>query len=331
MWKATLVKRMHAISKYLEQYAHVEATELQHIYRCALVIPYFNEPLTCIDHLKNLVDDVLLIAVVNNISQTDESEKAQNQALINELQKRPHTVVIDKSSQGCELPTPGGVGLARKIGCDTALSLYHQGLIESPWIHTSDADAIFPAEYTYISNDIPKGAVVYAFKHMSTGDTQHDVAMSRYEKALHAYADGLRLAGSPYAYISIGSCLALHAESYAAVRGFSAKRQAGEDFYILNNIRRIAEVTALEKPIIQLSPRLSTRVPFGTGQAVAKLIKDGPDAKATGFATIYPQEAFEALKIYLKENELNIDAPRSRWQNFDALKTLKWVKNWCPE
>jgi hypothetical protein len=43
-------------------------------------------------------------------------------------------------SQG--LPHKEGVGLARKIGCDIALSLYERGTLKSRWLHTTDADAI---------------------------------------------------------------------------------------------------------------------------------------------------------------------------------------------
>ena len=43
------------------------------------------------------------------------------------------------------------------------------------------------------------------------------------------YVAGLAMAGSGYAHHSLGSTIAVHAKSYAAVRGYP-KRSAGEDF-----------------------------------------------------------------------------------------------------
>ena len=39
-----------------------------------------------------------------------------------------------------------GVGLARKIGCDIALKLYHSDVVKTAWIFTTDADVILPNE-----------------------------------------------------------------------------------------------------------------------------------------------------------------------------------------
>jgi hypothetical protein len=78
---------------------------------------------------------------------------------------------------------------------------------------------------------------------------------------------GLREAHSPYAYHSIGSTLAIHAETYAVVRGVP-RRNAGEDFYLLNKAAKVDRIAILAEPSIAITARYSQRVPFGTGPAL---------------------------------------------------------------
>ena len=61
------------------------------------------------------------------------------------------------------------------------------------------------------------------------------------------YVAGLAMAGSRYAHHSLGSTIAVHAKTYAAVRGYP-KRSAGEDFYLLNKICKLAPVERLAGP-----------------------------------------------------------------------------------
>ncbi len=80
---------------------------------------------------------------------------------------------------------------------------------------------------------------------------------------------GLRFAGSPYAFHTIGSALAIHATAYARVRGFP-KRLAAEDFYLLNKLAKVGTIRSLDGEPIRLSARTSNRTPFGTGHALAR-------------------------------------------------------------
>ena len=67
------------------------------------------------------------------------------------IERAPHPrgdlLIIDRTQTGLVLPDDQGVGLARKIGADVALAVWAGGGIESPWIHCSDADVVFPADY----------------------------------------------------------------------------------------------------------------------------------------------------------------------------------------
>ena len=71
--------------------------------------------------------------------------------------------------------------------------------------------------------------------------------MSRlYEYSLRYYVAGLTYAQSPYAFHTIGSTMAVNAEHYASVRGFP-RREAGEDFYLLNKLAKVGSVHTLEE------------------------------------------------------------------------------------
>src|SRR5690606_17786041 len=95
-------------------------------------------------------------------------------------------------------------------------------------------------------------------------------ALVLYEISLRSYEYGLAYAGSPYAFQTLGSTLALNPAAYAKVRGFP-KRLAGEDFYILNKLIKIGPIYLRNDRCLQIKDRPSQRVPFGTGTSVFKI------------------------------------------------------------
>jgi hypothetical protein len=135
-----------------------------------------------------------------------------------------------------------------------------------------------------------------------TSDTEPDVALATqlYELSLRYYVAGLRFARSPYAFHTIGSALAVNARHYAQVRGFP-KRDAGEDFYLLNKLAKVGEVQELASGSdclpIQIQARRSDRVPFGTGAAV-NTISDLADPVAD--YRYYHPAVFSLLKLWLQ-------------------------------
>lgn len=187
----------------------------------------------------------------------------------------PDVLIVERT-----FPAKQGVGAARNFGGDIALSLYEQGKLSVPFIFMTDADAVPPRDY--LSRiELNHAACVYPFAH----EPLHP-AITAYEIALRYYVAGLRWAGSPYAFHTIGSCMALHVESYAAVRGVPL-RNAAEDFYLLNKVRKVGSVASLAGEPIVLSGRGSDRVPFGTGRAV--LDYDGQPR-------LYDPRCFEVVK-----------------------------------
>jgi hypothetical protein len=194
------------------------------------------------------------------------------------------------------LPTDKGVGLARKIGCDIAWLWINEGTIASRWIHCTDADARLPLDYFQRIPDPGSGmaAATYPFIHAPGGDPACNSATVQYELRLHHYVLGLEYAGSPYAYHSLGSCLAVTADAYAKVRGFP-QRAAAEDFYLLNKLAKVGAIERLAGDCIELESRESHRVPFGTGPAVARIRRcDQPQAE------FYHPRAFLALRALLQ-------------------------------
>lgn len=251
--------------------------------------------------------DALWVLVINANEKSDQDVFDSNLALMDYFKKNHKLIwqnqhltlyenflIIDKTTQ--LIPYKQGVGLARKIGCDIALKLIVDGKIISPWIYSTDADVILPEDYfsridtnvgcavahqaaVRCSAPYKHSAMIFPFKHTTDLHVieKHDhnlsqkTAIKRYEDSLYQYVNGLTFAESPYAFHTIGSTIAIHSDAYAKVRGFP-KRNAGEDFYILNKLAKVGKVLSLDGHPILLSSRTSDRTPFGTGAAVEKLM-----------------------------------------------------------
>ena len=124
------------------------------------------------------------------------------------------------------------------------------------YFSTPQAAGSYSAMVTPFTHQIPPGTV---------GD-----ALALYDISLRYYVLSLHATRSPYAFHSVGSTIAVSAGAYVAVRGMP-KRQAAEDFYLLNKLAKIAPIFYLANQPIQLCYRPSVRVPFGTGSASEKI------------------------------------------------------------
>jgi len=199
--------------------------------------------------------------------------KNRNLTLIQIRQTQSRILVVDNFNHSYSIKNHQGVGLARKIGADIACTLIDQGIITSPWICSTDADAYLPDNYFSVLENIPEkqAAATYNFSHIENQDALSK-ATQRYEQALRYYVCGLKWAGSAYAFHTIGSTLAFRYDYYALVRGFP-KRAAGEDFYLLNKLAKLGSIWTITDATILIEPRLSDRVPFGTGPAVSAILQ----------------------------------------------------------
>jgi len=160
----------------------------------------------------------------------------------------------------------------------------------------TDADARLPAGYFTAQDlaDSGDAALIYPFRHVFVDDCPK-LPTVLYEYSLHYYVAGLRWAGSPYAYHTIGSTLVVNYRHYCQVRGFP-KRPAAEDFYLLNKLRKTGAIRSLDAPVIELEARHSTRVPFGTGPAVSTI--DALDDSLEW--PLYHPDSFVYLRYFLQ-------------------------------
>ena len=328
---------------YLAGYAEPEAVRASspsRTWRHVISIPAFDEP---VDFLQRVLPrgaaDLLVILVANvpDCVTCGEPGFARTLRLLElaggfDRARNVDVAVVDRVN--APVPKRAGVGLARKIGADIALRHIVEGRIEVPVIYSTDADAALPPGYFEAARD-PAAGWVFPFVHAS-----HDPDLARraliYELSLRYYVNRLEYAGSPYAFHTIGSCLAVDAASYAKVRGFP-RRNAAEDFYLLNKLAKVGPIRRLKTPVIEIEARASTRVPFGTGPALAKV----PDDSAT--APGYAAATFEALKMFYASvaSETTPGEPvpglldaigyrpgrdrRAIHTWFDAFRTLKFV------
>jgi hypothetical protein len=279
---------------------------------------------------------VLVVLVVNSPNSDSNSHfEENNTSLIKSLYKKSNlskaisnhcsllsfndffdTIVVDRNSEGLQIDEKLGVGLARKIGCDIALKLYQKGRINTPWIFSTDADVILPENYfTQATHfESKNSAVVLDFEHFSDDGFLSELQYY-YDFKIRYYHAGIVYAGSAYDYIPLGSTLIANMNCYAQVRGFP-KKNAGEDFYLLNKLAKIKPVAYNKNTQkIRIKSRFSDRVPFGTGPALVQI----NELESVDDYLYYHPKCFVLLKqwnVFLQsmwgKNLLNIKPPESK-------------------
>jgi len=304
------------IAQYLARHAEPETADAERLagsFGHALVIPAYGER----ESLFNLLGSVpggprgpvLIILVLNARADSPPAVHEANEEVRRRLERelpaaagspaelpaRAYSIraggtllLVDRALTDRYLPEGQGVGLARKIGNDLVLALRAGGRVASPWIHNTDADTILPNDYfeqTAVLDHDGTGAAIYSFEHRFDPDPAQAEAARLYEISLRYNVLGLAWAGSPYAYHSMGSCLAIPAQAYAEVRGFP-KRNALEDFHALNKLAKVGRILRLAGQPLLLEGRISERVPISTGKAIAGLVSRR--GALTGFRLYHP-------------------------------------------
>lgn len=89
----------------------------------------------------------------------------------------------------------------------------------------------------------------------------------RYEIYLRYYQLNLWRIGSPYAFCPLGSAIAFRAAHFGKIRGFP-HRQAGEDFYFLQQLTKTGQVLRWCDEWVYPAARSSDRTPYGTGPVI---------------------------------------------------------------
>jgi len=206
---------------------------------------------------------------------------------------------VDASSPGREMPaSTGGVGMARKIGMDIALTLLRDMEGVAKVIVSLDADTLVRENYlSVIRHHFQSDArtAIVAYEHQLPQDPRHQAAIICYEIFLRYWILGLKFARSPWAFHTIGSTMAVSPDAYLQVRGMN-KREAGEDFYFLNKLAKIGSIDCLQETRVYPSARASLRVPFGTGKRIQRFLDGGcPDEYC-----LYDPRVFSVLGEWLQ-------------------------------
>ena len=304
-----------------------------------VVIPSYNEKniQPTIDSLFLKQDDfsfnVEVIVLINNSKSEIEEIKEQNLLTLKTLQNLSET--YSKSNMhlipvliGDLDAKHAGVGWARKLGMDIATQRFRT-INFNGTIVGLDADTVVESNYlnsiySFFSNNNFNAASIY-FEHPITGDSFSDVHLEQikyYELHLRYYKNSLKYSNLPYSFHTIGSAFALTASAYARQGGMN-RRKAGEDFYFINKLIKGEIFGEINDTIVMPSPRVSNRVPFGTGRAILEGLNTKKDLSLT-----YDFQSFEVIHSWINR----IETKDFKYGNFpEILKAYMgeeiWIKH----
>ncbi len=278
-----------------------------------MVIPCFNEPeiLQTLESLKSCIlpkANVEVIVVINHSEISAEIIKSKNAETKIEIEKwisiHQKTGIDFFVTGPVEFPKKwAGAGLARKLGMDEAVRRFNMLEKVNGIIISLDADTLVESNYLveiekhFRENSKQVGATI-SFQHQTEGlADRHRKGILLYERYMDYYKKALAFVGYPFPMFTVGSAFAVIAESYVK-RGGMNRRQAGEDFYFLQNLVQLGPVGEITTTKVYPSSRLSDRVPFGTGPILKKWMDGEEDLTLT-----YNFEAFADLKEFFKEKD----------------------------
>lgn len=267
-----------------------------------IAIPALNE----LDHLPKLIGDLsrqtytdsrIFICVNNPDDWWNDPEKTDlcknNTETLEFLRKISwlDIRVIDKSSRGKGWTgKKKGVGYARK----ELFEAIDRESEDNDIVISLDADTRI--RYGFVKSVVDrfhthKNALLLTnpYYHELTGDEDSDRAILRYELYMRYYLLNLMKINSPYAFTALGSAISFKMSGYRKISGITPK-EAGEDFYFVNRMRKGGDILIWNDESVYPSSRESDRVPFGTGPAVTKGLAG--DWESYPF---YDQEAFSRI------------------------------------
>ena len=251
-----------------------------------VVIPCFNEPNTTatLDSLLQCKIPKLefkVIVVVNQSEIIDSEIAERNLKTIAELKfwQISHPDFPLEIMEELSLPKKhAGVGLARKIGMDEAVHLFYQSQTDGI-IVALDSDCVVEKNYFqeieshFEQNENTPGCSIRYAHPIDGKEDDINLGIIQYELHLRYYNQALKWAGFPFAFHTVGSSMAVRSSAYQKQGGMN-KRKAGEDFYFLQKIIELGSFTELNSTCVIPSPRISDRVPFGTGKAIGDFIEN---------------------------------------------------------
>ena len=278
-----------------------------------VVIPCYNEP-NALETLQSLLlcnqpnANTLVTIIINSSEQANADAISQNRKTFNEIQhfSKTHSTTDLRFFPLLfeNLPKKhAGVGLARKIGMDLAVENFFRNQKTKGIIVSLDADCTVSENYltdifdAFYRNE-KLNVTVHNFYHRAENNNPAiENAVRQYEAHIRYFSERLKFTGFPYFYHTIGSAFAVSADAYVRVGGMG-RQQGGEDFYFLQKIFSLGEITELEDVFVFPLARFSDRVPFGTGPALQKII-DEPHAAMKTYST----QSFHELKRFFDKKD----------------------------
>lgn len=303
-----------------------------------------------------------VIVVVNDAENSPEGMKFKNIESIAKLEELKKSLPEHLGLEFIILTSlpykKSGVGVARKAGMDEAVRRF-ANIKKNGIIVCLDADCKVESNYfiaieQHFFFDHPQspGADIY-YEHpidLKPDSNILEEGIILYELHLRYFVHCQEYALCPYAYQTVGSSMAVRSEAYQKQGGMNT-RKAGEDFYFLHKIIALGNFTSLTNTRVIPSPRISSRVPFGTGKAqnefvekqelltydfnIFKTIKSFTSQfgllDLQTLKKVHPKlkdwlelEGFEDKLKEIKENTRSNDAFTKRlWQWFNAFKFMK--------
>lgn len=261
---------------------------------------------TCLKSLERnnqkVLEKTLIIIVINN-SENASSEIIENNQKTFDLLSNYDGVLninfVDAFSKGKSLPKKlAGVGFARKIGLDLALTKFDYESPAKKILFWLDADCEVETNYLEVITDKFNkqnlNSAVIEYEHKIEDEKPEAKAIVCYETFLRYFRLALIYAKSHYDYHAIGSTIVCDVESYIKAGGMNSK-QAGEDFYFLEKLAKQNKVQTIKETSVYPSARKSWRVPFGTGQRITRYLKNVQDEYL-----VYNPKSFHLLKEWLE-------------------------------
>ena len=272
-----------------------------------VMIPCFDdesvfETLQSLEFTNAVQSKVEVIVVVNDGAMTPCEIIDRNRKIFSHLQQQADEAYYNQFRllpmlvEGTAMKK-AGVGFARKAGMDEAVRRF--AAIDRPkgLIVSLDADTLVAPNYLQVAekafHNTAAQCFTFQFQHLFDPKRYSDAeiyACRLYELYLRYFRLALKMLNVPYAIHSIGSCFAVRAEAYTKLGGMPV-RQAGEDFYFLQKAVKMQPVCEMSELIVFPSPRISTRVPFGTGASVRNIA-------AEGSYQVYNFQLFKLLKVF---------------------------------
>lgn len=273
-----------------------------------VVIPCLREPeilqtLESIGNCRLSSARVEVIVLINHSEAAAEEIKAFNRntktEIVQWIDRNPVDGIRFYAVGPVELKKKwAGAGLARKSGMDEAVRRFNLLGNEEGIIVSLDADTLVDKNYLvaiedHFKNHPKQPGATISFSHQTQNlPEKQKVGIGLYEKYLSYYREALAFSGYPHAMFTVGSAFAVKAAAYVK-RGGMNRRQAGEDFYFLQNLVQMGTVGEITSTRVYPSARLSDRVPFGTGPILQKWMDGEEDLRLT-----YDFQAFIFLKAF---------------------------------